>query len=460
MVGASLPLILVIDDDDAVRKTCVELLKARGHDTLAAASVGEGLRLFGNRRPAAVILDLKLPDGTGIDVLRELQRQAPGLPVIMISGYGSVTEAVEAMKVGAAEFIEKPVSRLRLFEVVDRVLRMPPLLSEADLEKVADGSRYGMIGRSEAVRRIYQLVEMAAPTKCRVFVSGESGTGKELIARAIHALSPRRDKPFMELNCAAIPSELIESEMFGHVKGAFTGAVGDRKGTFEAADGGTLFLDEIGDMSLMTQAKLLRVLQEGEITPVGSTERRPVDVRIVAATSKNLQEQILQGAFREDLFHRINVLTIALPPLSARKTDIPELAEHFLRLASVENGLRPRRLAPGALDFLVQLPWKGNVRELRNLMERVVVLVSKDLISQKDLMEVLQLAGEGVDRTEGPLPLREARARFERQYIIDRLSANSGNLGNTARDLGIERTNLYRKMRQLGIGKQRARGRE
>ena len=456
MVASPLPLILVIDDDDGVRKTCVELLRTRGHETLAAASVGDGLRLFANRRPAAVILDLKLPDGAGIDVLRELQRQAPGIPVVVISGYGSVTEAVEAMKVGAAEFIEKPVSRLRLFEVVDRVLRMPPLLDEADLEKVADGSRYGMIGRSEAMRRIYQLVEMAAPTKCRVFVSGASGTGKELIARAIHALSPRRDKPFMELNCAAIPSELIESEMFGHVKGAFTGAVADRKGTFEAADGGTLFLDEIGDMSLMTQARLLRVLQEGEITPVGSTERRPVDVRIVAATSKNLQEQIVQGAFREDLFHRINVLTVAVPPLSARREDIPELAEHFLRLASVENGLRPRRLAPGALDFLVQLPWKGNVRELRNLMERVVVLVPKDLISQKELMEVLQLAGESVARPMGPVPLREARARFERQYILDRLSANRGNLGNTARDLGIERTNLYRKMRQLGISKPRA----
>jgi two-component system nitrogen regulation response regulator NtrX len=459
MVASPLPLILVIDDDHAVRRTCVELLRAGGHETLGAASVGDGLRLFAERRPAAVILDLKLPDGTGIDVLRELQRQAPGIPVIVISGYGSVTEAVEAMKVGAAEFIEKPVSRSRLFEAVERVLRMPPLLSEADLEKVADGTRYGMIGRSEAMRRIYQLVEMAAPTRCRVFISGESGTGKELIARAIHSLSPRRDKPFSELNCAAIPAELIESEMFGHVKGAFTGAVADRKGTFEAADGGTLFLDEIGDMSLLAQTKLLRVLQEGEIAPVGSTERRPVDVRILAATSKNLHDQIVQGAFREDLYHRINVLAIAVPPLSARREDIPELAEHFLRLASVENGLKPRRLAPGAMGFLVQLPWKGNVRELRNLMERVVVLGSRELISQKELMEVLHLAGDGSLQAAEPLPLREARARFERQYILDRLSANRGHLGETARELGIERTNLYRKMRQLGISKQRARSR-
>jgi two-component system nitrogen regulation response regulator NtrX len=208
-------------------------------------------------------------------------------------------------------------------------------------------------------------------------------------------------------------------------------------------------------MSLMSQTKLLRVLQEGEIAPVGSTERRRVDVRIVAATSKNLLEQIVLGAFREDLFHRINVLTIAVPPLAARREDIPELAEHFLRLASVENGLKPRRLAPGALDFLVQLPWKGNVRELRNLMERVVVLGSREVVSQKELMEVMHLAGEGVGRAVGPLPLREARARFERQYILDRLSANSGHLAETARELGIERTNLYRKMRQLGISKQR-----
>jgi two-component system nitrogen regulation response regulator NtrX len=368
MLDAALPTTLVIDDDEVVRKTCVELLEARGHKTLSAASVGEGLRLFSEHKPAAVLLDLRLPDGTGIDVLRELQRQAPGTPVIVISGHGSVAEAVEAMKVGATDFLEKPVKRERLFQILDRILHPPLPGGETDIEKVADGSRYGMGGRSEAMRRIYQLIEMAAPTKCRVFISGESGTGKELIARAIHALSPRRDKPFIELNCAAIPSELIESEMFGHVKGAFTGAVADRKGKFEAATTGTLFLDEIGDMSLITQAKLLRVLQEGIITPVGSSEPRPVDVRIVSATSKNLQEEIARGAFREDLYHRINVLTVAVPPLRARREDIPELAEHFLRLSSVENDVKPKRLSPRAIDLLIQMPWQGNVRELRNLM--------------------------------------------------------------------------------------------
>jgi two-component system nitrogen regulation response regulator NtrX len=451
MSAPSTELILVIDDDDAVRKTTVGFLQARGHPTLAAPTVREGLRLFSERRPAAVLLDLKLPDGAGIDVLRELQRQAPGTPVIVVSGYGSVGEAVEAMRVGATDFIEKPVSRDRLFELLDRVLRPRLFGNEADLDKVADGSRYGMVGRSEAMRRIFQLVEMAAPTKCRVLIAGESGTGKELIARAIHALSPRRDKAFVEMNCAAIPSELIESEMFGHVKGAFTGAISERKGRFETANAGTLFLDEIGDMSPMTQTKLLRVLQEGVVTPVGSSDNRPVDVRIVSATSRYLPDEIARGAFREDLYHRVNVLTIAVPPLRARREDIPALAEHFLRLASVENGVKPKRLSPRAIDILVQMPWHGNVRELRNLMERLVVLVARDVVTQQDAMDAFQISGAASDEGRA-LPLREARARFERQYILYRLSANQGSLGRTARDLGIERTNLYRKMKQLGIG--------
>ncbi len=450
MSARSNDLILVIDDDDAVRKTTVGFLAGRGQAAIAAASVGDGLRLFAERKPAAVLLDLKLPDGTGIDVLRELQRQAPGTPVVVISGYGNVGEAVEAMRLGATDFIEKPLSRDRLFAVVDKILRRPTPGGEADLDRVADGSRYGMVGNSEAVRRIYQLIEMAAPTRCRVLIAGESGTGKELIARAIHALSPRLGRPFIELNCAAIPSELIESEMFGHLKGAFTGAVADRKGTFEVASGGTLFLDEVGDMSPMTQTKLLRVLQEGEVTPVGSSERRPVDVRIISATSKYLPDEIARGAFRADLYHRINVLTIAVPPLRARREDIPELAEHFLRLACVENGVRPKRLLPRAMDFLAQVPWHGNVRELRNLMERLVVLVSKEAVGHQDAMDAFQIAGGAADEGRA-LPLREARARFERQYILYRLTANGGSLGQTAKDLGIERTNLYRKLKALGI---------
>ena len=457
MLDSLQPPILVIDDDGGIRKLCTEFLASRGYRAVGASSVGEALRAFGQVRPSAVLLDLRLPDGTGIDVLRELQRQAPGTPVVVISGAGDVHDAVEAMRVGATDYLEKPVSRERLLSVMDRILKPPLPGGETDLEKVADGSRCGMVGRSEPMRRIYQLVEMAAPTKCRVFVTGESGTGKELIARAIHALSPRRDKPFVELNCAAIPAELIESEMFGHVKGAFTGASADRRGTFEAAHTGTLFLDEIGDMSLMTQAKLLRVLQESVVTPVGSGDRRAVDVRIVCATSKNLNEEIARGTFREDLFHRINVLTIAVPPLRARREDIPELAEHFLRLSSVENGVKPKRLSPRSFDFLAQLPWQGNVRELRNLMERLVILVPKEVVGHRDVMGVLQMSRIAEDGSQ--LSLRQARARFERQYILCRLAANQGNLGDTARELGIERTNLYRKMKQLGIQSPHTRGR-
>ena len=449
---ADRPLVLVIDDDDELRQICLDMLTARGYRTLGAASVGEGLRVFGEKRPAAVLLDLKLPDGTGLDVLRELQRRSPVTPVVVVSGYGSVTDAVEAMRLGAAEYIEKPVARERLYDVLDRALAPMPAREPGAKEKGADGARYGMVGRSDAMQRVYQLVDMVAPTRARVLISGERGTGKELVARAIHALSPRRDKPFVQMNCAAVPAELVESEMFGHVKGAFTGAVADRRGTFETADGGTLFLDEIGDMGIVMQAKLLRVLQEGQLTPVGSSKLRAVDVRVLAATSKNLLEEIEQGRFRDDLYDRLNVVNIGLPPLRARREDVPLLAEHYLRLASVENGFKPKRLAPRAVEFLSQLPWRGNVRELRNLMERLAVIVARDAVSHRDVMEALHMTASPGGEDGAALPLRVARSRFERQYILERLSANRGSLGNTAKELGIERTNLYRKMKALGIG--------
>ncbi|MCG6925440.1 MAG: sigma-54 dependent transcriptional regulator [Acidobacteria bacterium] len=451
MENADRPLILVIDDDSALRQICLDLLRARDYRAFGAASVGEGLRQFGERRPAAVLLDLKLPDGTGMDVLRELQRRSPLTPVIVISAHGSVPEAVEAMRLGAAEFLEKPVAAERLHAVLERALTPLPAGEEPALERTLEGARYGMVGSSEAMQRVYQLVDMVAPTRARVLICGERGTGKELAARAIHAHSPRREKPFVELNCAAVPAELIESEMFGHVKGAFTGAVADRRGTFESADGGTLFLDEIGDMSLVMQVKLLRTLQEGQVTPVGSSQSRPVDVRILAATSKNLVEEIDKGQFRDDLYDRLNVVNIVLPPLRARREDVPLLAEHYLRLGSVENDLKPKRLTPRAVEFLAQLPWRGNVRELRNLMERLAVIVAGDTVTHREVMDALHMASAPPTEDGAPVPLKLARSRFERQYILERLSANRGNLGNTARDLGIERTNLYRKMKRLGI---------
>jgi two-component system nitrogen regulation response regulator NtrX len=451
MVDVDRPLVLVIDDDSALRQVCLDMLAVRGYRGLGAASVGEGLRAFDEKSPAVVLLDLKLPDGTGLDVLKELQRRSPVTPVVVVSGYGSVPDAVEAMRLGAAEYVEKPFARERLYQVIARVLAPGSVRAETAPEPPTDGARYGMVGRSEAMQRTYQLVDMVAPTRARVLISGERGTGKELVARAIHALSPRRERPFVQLNCAAVPAELIESEMFGHVKGAFTGAVADRRGTFETASGGTLFLDEIGDMSVVMQAKLLRVLQEGEVTPVGSSKSRAVDVRILAATSKNLLEEIEKGRFRDDLYDRLNVVNIALPPLRARREDVPLLAEHYLRLASVENGLKPKRLTPRATEFLAQLPWRGNVREVRNLMERLAVIVSRDAVTHRDVMDALHMTAPPSADDGAPLPLRVARSRFERQYILERLSANRGNLGNTARDLGIERTNLYRKMKQLGI---------
>jgi two-component system nitrogen regulation response regulator NtrX len=452
---ADRPLVLVIDDDEALRRICLDMLAERGYRTLGAASVGEGLRVFAEKPPAAVLLDLKLPDGTGLDVLRELQRRSPVTPVVVVSGYGSVSDAVEAMRLGAAEYVEKPLARERLYEVLDRALAPLPARDPAAAERGTDGARYGMVGRSDAMQRVYQLVDMVAPTRARVLISGERGTGKELVARAIHALSSRRDRPFVEMNCAAVPAELVESEMFGHVKGAFTGAVADRRGTFETADGGTLFLDEIGDMGLVTQAKLLRVLQEGELTPVGSSKSRSVDVRVLAATSKNLLEEIEAGRFRDDLYDRLNVVNIALPPLRARREDVALLCEHYIRLASVENGFKPKKLAPRAIEFLSQLPWRGNVRELRNLMERLAVIVARDAVSYRDVMEALHMTTPRGGEDAAPLPLRVARSRFERQYILERLSANRGNLGHTAKELGIERTNLYRKMKQLGIGSSR-----
>jgi len=451
MVDADRPLVLVIDDDSALRQICLDLLAARGYRVYGAATVGEGLREFDERRPAAVLLDLRLPDGTGLDVLRELQRRSPVTPVVVISGQSSVSDAVEAMRLGAAEFVEKPVSAERLYAVVEHALAPLPGRAEPAADTALDGARYGMVGRSEAMQKVYQLVDMVAPTRARVVISGERGTGKELVARAIHAHSPRRDRPFVELNCAAVPAELIESEMFGHVKGAFTGAVADRRGVFEAADGGTLFLDEIGDMSPVMQVKLLRTLQEGEVTPVGSTRSRAVEVRILAATSKNLLEEIEEGRFRDDLYDRLNVVNIVLPPLRARREDVPMLAEHYIRLASVENDLKPKQLTPRAVEFLAQLPWRGNVREVRNLMERLAVIVAADTVGHREVMDALHMTAPPATEDGAPLPLRQARSRFERQYILERLSANRGNLGLTARELGIERTNLYRKMKQLGI---------
>jgi two-component system nitrogen regulation response regulator NtrX len=375
--------------------------------------------------------------------------------VVLISGHGNIESAVRAIKLGAFDFVEKPLSLEKTVLVVRNALRQRRL----ELENLALRARVDrhetMVGESYAIRQLREQVAMAAPTNGRVLIYGENGTGKELVARTVHALSRRRNNAFVELNCAAIPEDLIESELFGHVRGAFTGAVADRRGKFEAADGGTIFLDEIGDMSLKTQAKVLRVLQEQTMEPVGGTNSVRVDARVLAATNKDLQSEIRGGRFREDLYFRLNVIPIFVPALRDRQEDIPLLAEHFMAAFAREYGRRVKKFEPGAMVALQQCPWPGNVRELRNVIERLMIMVAGDSISAADLA-FLDLAGaprpeSGRTAPAGRVTLYEARDQFERELILRTLAAQQGNMSRTAEVLGVERSNLYRKMKAFGI---------
>jgi len=374
---------------------------------------------------------------------------------VMISGHGNIESAVRAIKLGAFDFVEKPLSLEKTVLVVRNALRQRRL----EIENLALRARVDrhetMVGESYAIRQLREQVAMAAPTNGRVLIYGENGTGKELVARTIHALSRRRNSAFVEVNCAAIPEDLIESELFGHVRGAFTGAVAERRGKFELADGGTIFLDEIGDMSLKTQAKVLRVLQEQTMEPVGGTATIRVDARVLAATNKDLQTEIRGGRFREDLYFRLNVIPIFVPALRDRQEDIPLLAEHFMAGFAKEYGRRVKKFEPAAMAVLQQYPWPGNVRELRNVIERLMIMVVGDSIAAADLT-FLDLTG--VPRVEAGsvapterITLYEARDQFERDLILRTLAAQQGNMSRTAEVLGVERSNLYRKMKAFGI---------
>jgi two-component system nitrogen regulation response regulator NtrX len=376
----------------------------------------------------------------------------------MISGHGNIESAVKAIKIGAFDFVEKPLSLEKTLLAVKNALQRRRLESEVRALKQRLDERYVMVGESPALRRLRAEIEQAAPSNGRALIFGENGTGKELVARAIHAGSLRAAGPFVEVNCAAIPEELIESELFGHVRGAFTGALAARKGKFELADGGTLFLDEIADMSLKTQAKVLRALQEQRIEPVGGAGSVEVDVRVIAATNKDLEEEIREGRFREDLYFRLNVIPFHVPPLRERREDIPLLAQHFMEVLSAEHGRRPRAIEPDLLEALSQLPWPGNVRELRNIIERLVIMTPGDTIDRRHLPASLldALPAEAV-----PAPvdgeagsggtLAEAREAFERGFILRRYRECGGNMSRTAEALGVERSNLYRKMKAYGL---------
>jgi two-component system nitrogen regulation response regulator NtrX len=440
--------ILIIDDEQSIRTTLAKILEDEGHRATLCESGEEGLAQFAREEFDLVMLDLWLPGMDGMAVLERL-RNAGAPAVIVISGHGTIDNAVRATRLGAYDFLEKPLS-------LDRVLlTIGHALSDRKLrDQVRDLRRHLaldelLIGDSEPMRKLDQQIRSAAPSNSRVLVSGENGSGKEIVARTLHRLSQRAEQPFVDVNCAAIPEELIESELFGHRKGAFTGAIDERKGKFELADGGTLFLDEIGDMSLRTQAKVLRVLQEQTFQKVGGQQPITVDVRVIAATNKNLDAEIGAGSFRSDLYYRLNVIPIDVPPLRARGNDVILLAEHFLRSFAAETGTRRKKLSSGAAAKLKAYHWPGNVRELRNVIERLAILLQNDTIDAEDI----QLGARGAMASDiaPDLTLKEARDTFEKQYILTRLKEFGGNVSRTADALGVERSNLYRKLHAYGI---------
>jgi DNA-binding NtrC family response regulator len=448
--------ILIIDDEQNILVTLSRALKLEGYQTEVAGSGRIGLKKLSETQVDLVLLDVMMPDMDGLDVLAEIKKSQPEIPVVMMSGHASVEIAVKAVRLGAVDFLEKPLSSEKVLVTVANALKLRRLTEENRDLKVLAGLETEMVGASGAMRALYEQIRMVAPSNGRVLITGENGSGKELVARAIHSNSHRDKGPFVKVNCAAVPHELIESELFGHEKGAFTGASQQRRGKFELADSGTLFLDEIGDMPLAMQAKLLRVLQEGELERVGSSETRVVDVRVIAATNQDLPQAIAKSAFREDLFHRLNVIPIRVPPLRERREDIPALAEHFLSLACVQNNRR-KKFAPGAVEVLARQEFSGNVRELKNSVERLVIMVPAEEITDADVERwlspaVAKGAQDGQDsfyRTD--LPLRDMLAEAERSFILRALQDCSNHVTNAAKQLGLERSHLYKKMKSLGI---------
>jgi two-component system nitrogen regulation response regulator NtrX len=446
------PTILIVDDEAGVRSALSGVLRDEGYGVDAVDSGEACLDRVVRTAYDAIVLDIWLPGMDGLATLAKLQDRRVDAPVIMISGHGNIESAVRAIKMGAFDFVEKPLSLEKTVLVVANAVRQRRLEVENRELRATVDRRHTIVGDSYVLRQLLEQVAMAAPTNGRVLIYGENGTGKELVARTIHMRSRRAKGPFIEVNCAAIPEELIESELFGHMKGAFTGAVADRRGKFELADGGTLFLDEIGDMSVKTQAKVLRALQEQIVEPVGGTASVKVDVRVIAATNKELTGEIRAGRFREDLYFRLNVIPIFVPPLRERGADIALLADHFMAEFAREYGRRPKRLDAGAATGLQSYRWPGNVRELRNVIERLMIMVPGDTIALSDLAFLDGGAVTAADAPDAPaLTLHDARERFERDYILRALAAQHGNISRTADALGVERSNLYRKMKAFGI---------
>jgi two-component system, NtrC family, nitrogen regulation response regulator NtrX len=444
------PKLLIVDDEEGIRESLASILRDERYAVETAGSAEAALERISKSEFQVVLLDIWLPGIDGMEALGRIQSLPRPPAVIMISGHGNIETAVRATKLGAFDFIEKPLSLEKVIVLVRNAVQQRRLEEENQVLRSEMVHRYQVIGESVPMKALRQQIAVTAPTNGRVLIYGESGTGKELVARALHANSLRNKGPFVEVSCAAIPEELIESELFGHVKGSFSGATDDKIGKFQKADGGTLFLDEVGDMSHRTQSKVMRVLEEQRIEPIGSNQTLRVDVRVIAATNKNLEQEIARGAFRQDLFYRLNVIPFYVPPLRDRKEDIPVLARFFLNEFSAEYGKKTRELSDAAMEVLLRFPWPGNVRELRNLVERLVIVCPQARIEPHHLPPEL-FRGVAESPQHPYSTLHEARSAYEREFILRKLQEHRWNMTQTASALGLERSHLYRKMKSLGI---------
>ena len=447
--------ILIVDDEKNILQTLAPILQDEGYEISTAENGTDALRLVKEDMPLVVLLDIWLPDIDGIEVLKKIKEQQPEVIVIMMSGHGTIETAVKATKLGAYDFIEKPLSMEKVSLIVKHAIDLQRLEEDNLLLRQKIEKKYELIGRSEKIEQLKEQIKIAGPSSSRVLISGENGTGKELVARSIHNESPRRNRPFVEVNCAAIPDTLIESELFGHEKGAFTGATAMKRGKFEQADEGTIFLDEIGDMSLATQAKVLRVLQEQEFQRVGGTKTIRVDVRVIAASNKNLKEEIKRGSFREDLFYRLNVIPLHVPPVCERKDDIPLLVESFLMEFSREYGIKPKKIAEDVINVFQDYNWPGNVRELKNIVERLMIMTKSPVITIADIPKSLKgdinLQDAVTQEAKRYSSFKDAVNDFEKEYITGILKENNWNISKTAEVLQLDRSHLHRKIKALNI---------
>ncbi|NNG25920.1 MAG: sigma-54-dependent Fis family transcriptional regulator [Ignavibacteriaceae bacterium] len=446
--------ILIIDDEKEICESIKMILEYEGYNVTYSTSATEGISKLSSNNYSGLLLDIQMPEMSGFEVLKKVKEKKPSLSVIIISAHGSVENAIRATKLGAFDFIEKPIDRDKLLLSIRNAVEQFNLLTEnIEIKKVLEGGD-DILGNSKAIKIILELIKKVAPLDTRVLITGENGTGKELVARAIHKNSVRKDKPFVEVNCAAIPNELIESELFGHEKGSFTGAVQQRIGKFELANKGTIFLDEIGDMSHQAQAKVLRAIEDGKIERVGGGKKIDVDVRIIAATNKNLIDEIEKENFREDLFHRLNVIPLDIPPLRERKDDIPILLEFFANDITARHKKAPTKFTTDAIKLLQEMNWSGNVRELRNIVERIIIIIDKREIERKDIEVLFAPSRATMDSIiDESNSFQEFKEKAERAFIVKQLNENNWNISKTAELLDIQRSHLYNKMKKYEIEK-------